>query len=140
MEQIAQQLVGQIVEEKQVYLDNARLKHGVPRHAGSRATGVAMSSQTDSTDPSTGASPAGDSSVTVAPKQLGRSLLKTAATLGLAAAAGAVGIPPIVTSIAGNWFSKAVEPSPPAPGPPVDRTAEEWNDLVNWIRDEKLNK
>ncbi len=138
MEQIAQQLVNQIVEEKQVYLDNARLKHGVPRHKGSPATGVAMPSQNEPGEqPAESPSPA--QAIEATSKKTGGSFLKTAATIGLAAAAGAVGIPPIVTSIAGSLFSNAGESAPKEPSGGSAPT-EEWNDLVNWIREEKLNQ
>lgn len=138
MEQIAQQLVNQVLEEKQVYLDNARLKHGVPRHKGSPATGVAMPSQNEPAE-----QPAATSMPQVtesAPKKTGGSFLKTAATIGLAAAAGAVGIPPIVTSIAGSLFSKTTDSAPKEPSGGSAPASEEWNDLVNWIREEKLDK
>lgn len=132
MEQIAQQLINQVVEEKQVYLDNARLRHGVPRHKGSPATGVASPSQSE---------PASIPGQPQAPiERPGRSMLKTVATIGLAAAAGAVGIPPIVTSIAGGLFSKTVESASQEPAGEASSQPEKWNDLVNWIREEKLNK
>lgn len=139
MEQIAQQLVNQIVEEKQVYLDNARLKHGVPRHKGSPATGVAMPSQNEAGE-QPAATPLPSQATESTSKKTGGSFLKTAATIGLAAAAGAVGIPPIVTSIAGSLFSKAVDSAPQESSGGGASAPEEWNDLVNWIREEKLNK
>lgn len=138
MTSIAQKLVDQVLEEKQVYLDNARLKHGVPRmdrfDATSESPQPAMTSNTSTSirENSTVSQP-----VAAAPAK--SSFMKTAAIVGLSAAAGAFGIPPIVSSIAANFAVKAIDP-PASVSPDQKPEQPEWNDLVNWIREEGLDK
>ncbi len=138
MSTIAQKLVDQVLEEKQVYLDNARLKHGVPRmdrfdvSPDSPQPAINSNTSTSAREHSTVSQP-----VAAAPAK--SSFLKTAAVVGLSAAAGAFGIPPIVSSIAANFAVKAIDP-PASVSPEQKPEQPEWNDLVNWIRDEGLNK
>lgn len=132
MSTIAQKLVDQVLDEKQVYLDNARLKHGVPRMDRFDAT-----SETPQPPTTAREQPIASGQVAAAPAK--SSFLKTAAIVGLSAAAGAFGIPPIVSSIAANFAMKAIDP-PATVSPEQKPEQPEWNDLVNWIRDEGLNK
>ena len=108
MNQIAEQLAGQVLDEKQVYLDNARLKHGVPRSA------IPAAALAQGTQPATGV------------KQQG-SFWKTAAIVGATAAIAGFGIPPIVSALAGKAATQVIESPPKGPSP---------LDLVNWLRDE----
>lgn len=149
MDQLVEALAGQIVEEQQTYLDNARLKHGVTRGQsglarvpnGSRSAGTG-------TDPGQPAAPhGGDQQGSVAPtaqKSIVGSVLKTAAKWAIVAGAGAVGIPPIVSTVATHWLGSKIDPAsntaPASNGTPAAGTAPQWKDLVGWIREEGIDR
>lgn len=130
MESIAEQLVGQMLGEKQVYLDNARLKHGVPRHDQ-----PVVMSQPDSPQQQSVVDSIKNRVPDVVPAK--SSLMKTAAMLAVSAAAGAFGIPPIVTALAGKAIAEKVVPPPQRP---EESEPQEFNDLVNWLRQEGLDR
>ena len=65
------------------------------------------------------------------------SMLKTVAVLALSAAAGAFGIPPIVTALTGK---AVVEKIIPENHEPEESKPQEVNDLVNWLRQEGLDR
>ena len=108
MESIAEQLVGQMLGEKQVYLDNARLKHGVPRHDQ-----PVVIAQPDSPQQQSVVDSIRNRVPDVVPAK--SSLMKTAAMLAVSAAAGAFWIPPIVTALAGKAIAEKVVPPPQRP-------------------------
>lgn len=128
MESIAEQLVGQVLGEKQVYLDNARLKHGVPRHDQPVVIQPGCAPQQSVVD--------SVRNQTVQPVAKKSSLLKTAAIVAMSAAAGAFGIPPIVTAFAGKAIVEKIAPSDEQ----SDGKPEEFNDLVNWLRQKGLDR
>jgi hypothetical protein len=132
MESIAEKLVEQVLGEKQVYLDNARLKHGVPRHEDPI---VACPQQTPEQPQQ---SVVNSIRNTVPEATLARSsMMKTAAMLALSATAGAFGIPPIITALAGKVVAEKIIPSEPQP---EESKPQEFNDLVNWLRQEGLDR
>jgi hypothetical protein len=130
MESIAEKLVDQVLGEKQVYLDNARLKHGVPRHDQP----VVISHQDSPQQQSVVESIRNRVPDVVPPKS---SMMKTAAMLAVSAAAGAFGIPPIVTALAGKAIAEKVAPPTQQP---EESEPQEFNDLVNWLRQEGLDR
>lgn len=128
MESIAEKLVEQVLGEKQVYLDNARLKHGVPRHEDPI---VACPQQTPEQPQQSVVNSIADASTQKS------SIMKTVGMLALSAAAGAFGIPPIVTALAGKAVAEKVIPKNQEPEEPKPQ---EFNDLVNWLRQEGLDR
>lgn len=147
MDELANKLLTQVLDEKQVYLDNARLKHGVPRHLSDsgpveQPVPAAAEKRQPGAMPATQQVPMPHPSLVPSspPSGAGKSSwMKTAATLGLAAAAGAVGIPPIAGPIIGKLFSKPAETiTQPEQAQTKEQPPEDWNDLVNWLREEKL--
>ena len=132
MESIAEKLVEQVLGEKQVYLDNARLKHGVPRHEDPI---VACPQQTPEQPQQ---SVVNSIRNTVPEATLARSsMMKTAAMLALSATAGAFGIPPIITAMAGKAMAEKIIPKNQEP---EESKPQEFNDLVNWLRQEGLDR
>lgn len=154
IDKLVESLGHQIIEEQQTYLDNARLKHGVPLRTmagGSGGSGISGDTPPQQEKPSAALPDAAATAATSVAKSAGKSMLKTAAMLGLTAAAGAVGIPPVVSSLAGYWIdSKIDNTSPPisagpqSHSPPSPDSSQagngEWNDLVGFLRSEGYDR
>lgn len=143
MDNIATALGNQILEEQQTYLDNSRLKHGVPMRTGVALSGGGEREATPAR-PGPQQFPADtmSASASPAPERTARgriaNLVKTAAIVGVSAVAGAFGIPPLITTLAGKATQNAVEkPGPAAPetGMPVD-----WNDLVGFLKNKGYDR
>ena len=132
MESIAEKLVEQVLGEKQVYLDNARLKHGVPRHEDPI---VACPQQTPEPPQKSVVNSIRSSIPDASPQKF--SMMKTVGMLALSAAAGAFGIPPIVTALAGKAVAEKITPKNQEP---EESKPQEFNDLVNWLRQEGLDR
>ena len=128
MESIAEKLVELVLGEKQVYLDNARLKHGVPRHEDPI---VACAQQTPEQPQQSVVNSIADASTQKS------SIMKTVGMLALSATAGAFGIPPIVTALAGKAVAEKIIPKNQEP---EESKPQEFNDLVNWLRQEGLDR
>jgi|GEM_PF-2527282 len=132
MESIAEKLVEQVLGEKQVYLDNARLKHGVPRHEDPI---VACPQQNPEPQHQSVVNSIRNTVPEATPAR--SSMMKTAAMLALSATAGAFGIPPLITALAGKVVAEKIIPKNQEP---EESKPQEFNDLVNWLRQEGLDR
>lgn len=123
MSNIAEAFAGQVLQENQVYLEAAKLRHGVPstrvpvETAGQPAPGPVQQVQ-----------PAGS--------KLG-GLLKTAAVVGLSVATGTA-IPTLGVK-ALDMLTRSVSKAAEAEVAPDESTTVP-SDLVNWLRQEGLDR
>lgn len=123
MDQLATKLVDQVLSERELYEDNARIRHGIPRR---QRRGTAT--QEDSTQQPTAL-------------PVAKSLTKLAAVVGLSAVGGGLAAPFVPSAIEAIWpKSQPVVTQPEKqPEPQPETETQKPSDLIEWIRKNRLN-
>lgn len=118
MDQLATKLVDQVLSERELYEDNARIRHGIPRR---QRRGTATQEPT---------------ALPVA-----KSLTKLAAVVGLSAVGGGLAAPFVPAAIEAIWpKSQPVVTQPEKqPEPQPETETQKPSDLIEWIRKNRLN-